>query len=525
MEDNTTTTVPVVAYNGSFIMADNTTLSNSSLFNNTTADGSSSSDASQSSSLMVWAWPNPRHRRAAIARAERERREAEDSDPVRRKRMLDSCLISKRVIACDADRNLTLGDVEEESGSLDGGDEEDYLEEHMSLNEDNEDESACVICLEAFRVGDVVTWSKDMDCRHVFHKECLMEWLNLPGHDDCPSCRCKILYLEGKTDSTNIHHHHHDDEDDDYDDEEGSQSFAFVIMNGLISPLRRASYSLIGSSVQVENIDEEGGTSADDDANSKSLFRRRSSVPHQLRRVLSAGATETPTRLGIALRRVSSGIYSKLSRGGSFDHSPTAPPRSTTTANAIQDSLYLTPSIESKDSLGSWKRPFRLRRCLSEGYRSVPTTTPPTATLTPDLETAQSSSSTIPTFGGSDSFDLEMGSFSHDSTTTSGTGGEVMRPKTGLFRRGYRRSSSAGAYARLGPTLDSVADQSSYYDGETDESDDDEEDLLEPRTLFDDDNSASNNSNNNSSSDLEAAVVDATTSHSFSLSMSSSSSS
>jgi Ring finger domain len=80
----------------------------------------------------------------------------------------------------------------------------------------NVDASACAICLEHFKFGDIVAWSKQpslamhtpttgaaaeanttespaTSCCHVFHYECIKLWLINPHHNDCPYCRSVIL--------------------------------------------------------------------------------------------------------------------------------------------------------------------------------------------------------------------------------------------------------------------------------------------------------------------------------------------
>ena len=51
------------------------------------------------------------------------------------------------------------------------------------------DKKQCVICMEDFNNGDEVIY---LPCLHVFHKDCLFEWLR--GHNDCPICKFKITY-------------------------------------------------------------------------------------------------------------------------------------------------------------------------------------------------------------------------------------------------------------------------------------------------------------------------------------------
>ncbi|EJK56982.1 hypothetical protein THAOC_23024, partial [Thalassiosira oceanica] len=44
----------------------------------------------------------------------------------------------------------------------------------------------CTICFTEYDVGDVIVCSKH--CRHVFHQECMLEWLSRGNHN-CPTCR------------------------------------------------------------------------------------------------------------------------------------------------------------------------------------------------------------------------------------------------------------------------------------------------------------------------------------------------
>ena len=49
----------------------------------------------------------------------------------------------------------------------------------------------CSICLAQLNRGDLVSKSNNRDCNHVFHKECVQEWLVL--HVECPMCRKEFL--------------------------------------------------------------------------------------------------------------------------------------------------------------------------------------------------------------------------------------------------------------------------------------------------------------------------------------------
>lgn len=51
----------------------------------------------------------------------------------------------------------------------------------------NGSSESCTVCLEGFRAGTVV---KEMPCKHRFHSECILPWLDL--HSSCPVCRHRL---------------------------------------------------------------------------------------------------------------------------------------------------------------------------------------------------------------------------------------------------------------------------------------------------------------------------------------------
>jgi len=38
-------------------------------------------------------------------------------------------------------------------------------------------DGTCIICFEEFAVGDVIVWSEDQDCSHIYHEECMIQYL------------------------------------------------------------------------------------------------------------------------------------------------------------------------------------------------------------------------------------------------------------------------------------------------------------------------------------------------------------
>jgi len=66
-----------------------------------------------------------------------------------------------------------------------------------SLDESLYSPRSCPICCEDYAKGDDVAWSKNEECCHAFHTDCIVPWLM--DHDDCPMCRC-VHVKEGAQD-------------------------------------------------------------------------------------------------------------------------------------------------------------------------------------------------------------------------------------------------------------------------------------------------------------------------------------
>jgi len=62
----------------------------------------------------------------------------------------------------------------------------------------------CAICLEIYKVGDHVVWSCSPECRHVFHRECLIGGLVRvkDNTSPCPCCRMKFCDFPSTTPGT-----------------------------------------------------------------------------------------------------------------------------------------------------------------------------------------------------------------------------------------------------------------------------------------------------------------------------------
>jgi hypothetical protein len=80
------------------------------------------------------------------------------------------------------------GDNESNDESIDGDIEDDDEESNgTDLGGTSNSVQLCNICLGEYEVGEEIAWSKNDECHHAFHKECLLEWLC--RNDTCPICR------------------------------------------------------------------------------------------------------------------------------------------------------------------------------------------------------------------------------------------------------------------------------------------------------------------------------------------------
>ena len=54
----------------------------------------------------------------------------------------------------------------------------------------------CPICMSPMVAGEIVSWSPNQACNHVYHHECIKEWLL--HHMNCPFCRATFLLCDEK---------------------------------------------------------------------------------------------------------------------------------------------------------------------------------------------------------------------------------------------------------------------------------------------------------------------------------------
>ncbi|CAJ1952851.1 unnamed protein product [Cylindrotheca closterium] len=58
--------------------------------------------------------------------------------------------------------------------------------------ESDSEQAECCICLDNYDPGSIICASKNVECNHVFHKDCIMDWM-MKNHNQCPLCRVDLL--------------------------------------------------------------------------------------------------------------------------------------------------------------------------------------------------------------------------------------------------------------------------------------------------------------------------------------------
>lgn len=61
--------------------------------------------------------------------------------------------------------------------------------ERQAVNGGRKINNCCAICLCGYDEGDTITWSIHESCRHAFHNECILDYLQGQISTPCPCCR------------------------------------------------------------------------------------------------------------------------------------------------------------------------------------------------------------------------------------------------------------------------------------------------------------------------------------------------
>ncbi|GFH46452.1 hypothetical protein CTEN210_02926 [Chaetoceros tenuissimus] len=104
-------------------------------------------------------------------------------------------IIHKKVIA-KGNSSSSSDNIDEETAqnkgdiiltTTTGGDVEDNLTSSTSIR------NMCIICCDNYEEGDDIAYSRNHECHHFYHVDCILEWLMRDNNDDCPLCRSAFL--------------------------------------------------------------------------------------------------------------------------------------------------------------------------------------------------------------------------------------------------------------------------------------------------------------------------------------------
>lgn len=147
-------------------------------------------------------------RERVTARLEQERREEEQQARQEYERKLEVYKTLRMEQIMNALKFEVLPDEEHRNASC----HDNSIDEDVDTQEQHDDEASqignslaaeiisserkgdnpeCVICLQAYKVGQVLCSAKTERCHHIFHEECAIGWLQ--ESKECPLCRVNLL--------------------------------------------------------------------------------------------------------------------------------------------------------------------------------------------------------------------------------------------------------------------------------------------------------------------------------------------
>jgi len=200
-----------------------------------------------------------------------------DTDETKKKQTIASC---DEESGCILTLSSDTAPTSKEQG-LQQSNNEQQQQQNAQLDNYDDDEASCMICLEPYLIGDKVSYSKHnaLQCRHIFHQECISDWLM--RQDDCPCCRTPFIMQPG-ADGSNINEQTLNDQTDiqnaedldlEQSDEDSSQDHArpsgvLYIVNGMISKNMYSMFSVTDEKEEDNNEQEKSATTDIEEANS-----------------------------------------------------------------------------------------------------------------------------------------------------------------------------------------------------------------------------------------------------------------
>ena len=122
--------------------------------------------------------------------------------------------------------------------------------EQISNSNEVVDTNVCSICLCEYEENEEIGLSPNPECKHVFHKDCIVEWLM--KHDECPCCRKEYLLLKNEQDKSCMNTSEEDDLNRDQSQGENNNATTRTIIED-----RQDTYNSPGLDLELVNIPNE----------------------------------------------------------------------------------------------------------------------------------------------------------------------------------------------------------------------------------------------------------------------------
>jgi len=129
-----------------------------------------------------------------------------------------------------------------------------------SYDDFDDDEDVCPICLDNFEIGDIVIFSRHnhSSCSHVFHEDCLSQWLLEQRENECPICRACFI-SDQTTDPSSVSTSDTDENSSSLSDEpEDSSTYDETIVDEISGDIEEGKTNS-ASSNSTHNEDNSGG--------------------------------------------------------------------------------------------------------------------------------------------------------------------------------------------------------------------------------------------------------------------------
>lgn len=97
-----------------------------------------------------------------------------------------------------SEASTAVDDIEETLFIPEAFQDKEGNEEYSYQNGGRKISNCCAICLCEYEVGEKLVWSDNVDCKHAFHDDCILDYLQNQKETPCPCCRRAFSDLPSK---------------------------------------------------------------------------------------------------------------------------------------------------------------------------------------------------------------------------------------------------------------------------------------------------------------------------------------